>query len=156
MSYTIRGIPYFLIDRFWSFAVPYIKRALDHTNGEFYLEDILERCHSRDMQLWLISHDASRIVGAGVTEIVQHPRRTYCRIVTLSGSKFSEWASIVEPTIEQFAISNGCDGIEAWVRRGFVPTLKQSGYKPFYVTVVKDIKHVELDSTKQPETENQL
>lgn len=137
--YTIRGIPVPLLDRFWPFAIPYIKRALDHASGEFEVEDVKTFCTNRDMQLWLISHNAERVVGAGTTEIIIYPRRKICRIVTLSGSNFKEWASIVEPALLEWAQANGCDGMEAWVRRGFVPTLKEMGYSPKFNCVIKDI-----------------
>jgi len=140
LPYTVRLIPPVLVTRFWPFALPYIKRALDRMAGEIAAEDFYEFCLAGDMQLWLIMGEGGRIVGAGTTELVHYPRRKLCRIVTLAGSKFPDWAPMAEPVIADWARTQGCDGVEAWVRRGFVPQLEALDYRPRFVAMLRDLK----------------
>ena len=139
MDYNIRGIPPQAVDGLWRFAEPYIKRALDHTFGELSPEDVMKMCASSDMQLWMISKE-KRIVGAGTTQIVCYPQMKVCRIVTLAGSEFDEWMDIAHMNLELWAESMGCEAMEAYVRKGFVPKLGQIGYKHRYSVCNKSLK----------------
>lgn len=139
--YAVRGIPGVLIERFWPFALPYIKRALDHASGEYLPDDLLRACLNQDMQLWLVSNEEGSIVGAITSEIISYPQRTLCRIITLTGRDFQKWVKDAEKTIIEWAREQGCDGMEAWVRRGFIPFLKDIGYRPQYSVVVKDFPY---------------
>lgn len=136
--YQIQGIPFNLVEHFWNFAVPYIKRALDHTTGEFSPEDFKQSCLNRNMQLWLISR-GTRIVGAGTTEIIIYPRRKHCRIITLAGANFPEWAEFTNEIIAAWAKSQGCVAVEAFTRKGFVPKLTALGYKHKNSVLIKEI-----------------
>lgn len=139
MDYNIRGIPSQAVDGLWRFAEPYIKRALDHTYGELSTDDIQKFCSNGDMQLWMISR-GTRVVGAGSTQIVCYPQMKVCRIVTLAGSEFGEWMDIAHMNLELWAESMGCDAMEAYVRKGFVPKLGQIGYKHRYSVCNKSLK----------------
>lgn len=136
----VRGIPAAIVERFWPLAEPYIKRALDHTHGELLPADLLRRCLDRDIQLWLISRE-KRIFGAATTEIVVYPQRKHCRIITIAGSDFDSWRANAAEQIEQWALEQGCDAMEAFVRKGFVPKLEQLGYHHKQSVVVKELKH---------------
>lgn len=137
-AFLVRGIPSTHVAHFWSFAQPYIKRALDHTAGELHPADLERLCVERLCQLWLVSSEV-RIVGAGVTEVVSYPQRKHCRIITLAGSQFDAWKRDAHTVIEQWAVEQGCDAIEAHVRRGFVPKLIDIGYKHMYSVVLMDL-----------------
>lgn len=137
-DYNFQRIPVELVDRFWHYAEPYIKRALDQTGGEFTPEDILLFCKEDVIHLWLVSEGA-RVVGAVTTEVVIYPRRKHLRIATLAGSKGLEWTGLVDTILAKWAKSLGCDGIEAFVRKGYVPTLIKYGYQHKYSTVIKDL-----------------
>lgn len=138
-KFRIRGIPANLVDKFWPFAEPYIKRALDHTSGEFLSSDLRSLCKDRVVQLWLVS-EGERVIGAVTTEIVVYSQRKHCRICTIAGSKAPEWADLLFDTIiPDWAKENKCDGIEAFCRKGYVPKLLEHGFKYKYAAVVKDI-----------------
>lgn len=134
----VRGVPVAALPNFWPLALPYIKRALEHTHGELTPDDLLERCLTRDIQLWLISRE-KRIFGAATTEIVVYPQRKHCRIITIAGSDFESWGADAATQIEAWAHEQGCDGMEAFVRRGFVPKLQAMGYRHRQSVVVKEI-----------------
>jgi hypothetical protein len=138
MTFNVRNIPAPLVERFWPYAEPYIKRALDHTSGEFRPEDIQSFARDSYIQLWLVN-EGNRVVGAVTTEIVTYPNRKHCRVITLAGSKAAEWTGLVDTIIADWARSEGCNAVEAFVRKGYVPVLAKHGFKFKYSVIVKDV-----------------
>lgn len=138
-DYQIRGIPVNALGKLWRFAEPFVKRALDHTFGELSCGDIESLCHDREMQLWMIV-EGTKVVGAGTTQLVNYPRMRTCRIVTLAGSQFDEWMHLAHAHIEVWAVDQGCDAMECYVRKGFVPKLLGLDYKHRYSVVHKSLK----------------
>lgn len=138
-QFNIRGIPANLIDHFWQLAEPYIKRALDHSCGEFLPSDIKSLCKDRIVQLWMIN-EGEKVIGAATTEIVNYPRKCHCRVITLSGSRFKEWVGEFDIILCAWAKQQGCQAIEAYVRKGFVPVLNNYAFKHLYSAVVKDLQ----------------
>ncbi len=137
-KFKVRGIPAPVLDRFWPLAEPYIKRALDHTRGEFTPADIKAYCKDRVIQLWLVSEN-ERVIAAATTEIITYPRNKHCRVVTLGGSRAVEWTQLLFATLDEWAKEQGCDAMEAFVRKGYVPVLANYGYKHMYSAVFRDI-----------------
>lgn len=135
---TVRGIPANLIEKFWHYAEPYIKRALDHGSGEFTIEDFKMLCMERDVQLWLVNR-GNRVIGAVTTEIVIYPRRKHCRVITLAGSDFASWVGLVDDTLSEWAKANGCIAIESYVRKGLVSKMDSFGYKHKHSVLIKDL-----------------
>lgn len=137
-TYWVRGVPAALVETFWHYAVPYIKRALDHANGEFDPADFRSFCQSRDMQLWIVARQG-RVVGAATTEVIIYPRKKTLRVVTLAGSEFEHWVHLADEAFEQFARGLGCAGVECYVRRGFVKKLEPIGYKLRHCMLLKEL-----------------
>lgn len=137
-KYRVQGIPAPLIERFWPLAEPYIKRALDRASGEFLPSDIKTLLKDKLIQLWLVSEN-ERIIAAVTTEIVNYPQRKHCRVITLGGSKASEWVGLIDTIVCAWAKENGCVAMDASVRQGLVPSLKELGYTAKSVIVVKEI-----------------
>lgn len=138
-KFNIRGIPANLVNRFWPLAEPYIKRALDHAAGEFRPLDLRDYCKDRTVQLWLVSEN-ERVIAAITTEIINYPRKRHCRIVTLGGTKAPEWTELADIIISEWAKDQGCQAMEAYVRKGYVPVLAGHGYKHKYSAVFKELE----------------
>ena len=139
-TYNIRGIPAELLNRYWPFAVPYIKRALDRTTGELTIEDYRRFADAAQIQLWLV-HDGTRIRGAATTEIVRFPKINRLRVLTVGGANFDLWADALDLKLREWALTNKCDGIEAYVRKGFVKRLRDAGYQHKLSMVWRPIEH---------------
>lgn len=139
MTFQIRGIPANLVEHFWQLAEPYVKRALDHASGEFLPIDLKNFCKDRVVQLWMISEN-EKVIGAATTEIVNYPRRRHCRVITISGSRFKEWAGEFDIIICGWAKQQGCQAIEGYVRKGFVSVLNNYAFKHKYSAVLKEIQ----------------
>ena len=137
-QFLIQGVPAQLIPRLWSFAEPYIKRALDHASGEIVVDDLKLWCMERDVQLWLVA-EGERIIGAATTEIVIYPRKKHCRVITIAGSRFVEWVDDMDTTLCKWAAAQGCDAMEAHVRKGFVKKLEPLHYKHLHSVVIKKL-----------------
>lgn len=137
-EFHVRQIPPSLVDRFWQYAEPYIKRALDHTSGEWSPDDLKMFVKDNMIQLWLVS-EGDRVVAAITTELVNYPNRKHCRVITLAGSKAPEWTPHVDTILCDFARAEGCNGMEAFVRKGYVPVLAKFGYQPKYTVIVKEL-----------------
>ena len=137
--YNIKGIPAEHVEGLWRFAEPFIKRALDHTFGEVSAEDLKKMCLARNAQLWMAQKE-NRIIGAGITTIIDYPQMKVCRIITISGSDFDEWKDMCCMHIECWAEAQGCVAMEAYVRRGFVPKLLEIGFRHRYSVVHKSLK----------------
>lgn len=138
MEYNIRGVPAVAVEKLWHFAEPFIKRALDHTFGEISASDIRDFCTRQEMQLWMITK-GDRVYGAGATQIVVYPQMKVVRIVALAGTEFDQWMDRSHAAIEVWATENGCTAVECYVRKGFVPKLKEIGYKHRYSVVHKSL-----------------
>lgn len=136
--YLIQGIPASAVEHFWPFAEPFIKRALDHANGEFSSDNFKSMCKDRVFQLWLVSKE-KRIFGAITTQIVVYPQRKHCRIITVAGSDFSNWIDLANKILDAWAKEQGCNAMEACVRKGLVPKLTTLGYKHKRSFVTKEL-----------------
>lgn len=138
-QFHIQGIPPALVDKFWPFAEPYIKRALDHSAGEYSHLDLKEFCKNTAAQLWLITHH-ERVIAAVTTQLIAYPKRSCCRIITLAGSHAEEWTEpVLLPAITAWAKTHGCTVLDAQVRKGYVPKLIQYGFKHKCSTVFREI-----------------
>ena len=134
----MRGIPAHGIEPLWHYAEPYIKRALDHTNGELTVADFKQLCLDQSVQLWLVNR-GNRVVAAITTEIINYPHRKHCRVITLAGSDFSSWVGLVDSTLAAWATELGCHAIESYVRKGLVAKLDAFGYKHKHSVLVKPL-----------------
>lgn len=137
-AYTIRAIPAALIPRFWPLAEAYVRRALDRATGEFSSDDLYRFLRQSLLQLWLV-YDGTRVIGAVTTEIVVFPKRRRLRVITLSGMSLDAWVDELDTRLQEWALTNRCDGIEAYVRKGFVPYLGRQGYKHKLTMVYKPV-----------------
>ena len=138
-DFHVRSIPASLVDRFWQYAEPYVTRALDHTSGEFTPDDIRRFAKDNYIQLWLVS-EGNRVVAAVTTEVVVYPQRKHLRVITLAGSKAPEWTGQVDTILAEWAKSQGCNALEAFVRKGYVPTLTKLNWVYKYATIVKELE----------------
>lgn len=128
------GVPSEHVDAVWHLVERFISRALEYSDGEYWPEDIKALCASREMQLFVFG-DGSGVKGAGVTQIIKYPRKTYLDMVL--------WAS--DAPFEEFGPHLA--KIEEWAKAlGAVPRLfgrrgwgkKLTGYAPKYTVFVRE------------------
>lgn len=115
----------------------FIQSALEHGGGELNSDDIMRLCCERDMQLWVVTREGVA-VGAATTEVIVYPNKKRIRIVTLGGSEFEKWATLLDGILIGWAKENEAVGSEVFVRKGFTKKLSDLGYKERYIAMSKD------------------
>ena len=129
----------------WPGARPLIEKALVHAEGGLTTTDILRFVLTGAQELWVGFQDTD-IFTALITEIIQYPRSKTLRIITFAtttGHDMDIWYDGIMDQLEEFGRANGCDGIEAWCRKGLARKLD---WDHTYAVVFKTIKQ-----TKQGE-----
>ena len=126
ISVAPKSIPYM-----WHQVKPLIDKALVHSNGELISDDVLEFLLSKRQNL-VVGYDNPKegsykeILMAGVTEVIQYPRKRVLRVIawaTKSGHDGAGWLTLFD-TIEYIGKKSGCDYIEAWTRKGMAKKMK--------------------------------
>ena len=122
MSLYISGIPSDRINEVWEDCEPYIEMGNGKSRDEMSVMDIYKRLSEARMQLWLVFDDDREIISVLTTEIIEYPRKTTCRIVTLGGQDLDLWVEKLLDTLEQWALENNLvneiwnleEGIDGW------------------------------------------
>jgi len=115
-----KDVPYI-----WPEVAYLINKGLSHSNGEADADSFFLPIYTGQQYLW-IGFDEGDINSALVCEVLKYPLRTSLFIhiwATRSGRDYEKWMS-KWPSITNFAKINGCDFIEAKVRKGLAKKLK--------------------------------
>ena len=139
MSLYISGIPSDRINEVWEDCEPYIEMGNGKSRDEMSVEDIYKRLSEARMQLWLVFDEDREIISVLTTEIIDYPRKTVCRIVTLGGKDLDIWVQDWLETIEAWALENDCVAMETVCRKGFIKKLERFGYENAYTVLVKEL-----------------
>lgn len=113
-------VPPPMVATVWPQALALLQPAIDLTRGCYEPEDVLAFCESGETQLWL-AVEGEEIIAAYVTEIVNYPRKRRIR-ATFAGSRphtMKEWLEPMVHSIELASRQWGCQGIEAFGRKGW-------------------------------------
>ena len=108
----------------------HIENALKHANHSHSVLDVLDAIKSGKAQFFSMENSAI------VTEIVDYPQKSVCRI-WLAGGDMDELLE-AEKHIAAIAKSIGCTGMEIIGRKGWERVL--TDYKPTAVVLVKDLE----------------
>ena len=139
MNLYISGIPSERLNEVWEDCEPYIAMGNGKSRDEMSVTDIYERLSEARMQLWLVFNEDKDIISVLTTEIIDYPRKTVCRIVTLGGKDLDIWVEDWLETIEAWALENDCVAIETVCRKGFIKKLERFGYENAYTVLVKEL-----------------
>ena len=136
---ALMGIRQDMVQSIWEQAKPHLEKALEHSDGEFKIDDVLQFLLDRAMQLWVLydisTHD---VVMAGCTEIIDYPRSKICRVVLMGGLSMDLWQAQT-PVFEDWAREQGCTQMETLVRKGLAKKLTGLDYKQVYQVCRKNI-----------------
>ena len=136
---ALMGIRQDMVKAIWEQAKPHLEKALEHSDGEFKIDDVLQFLLNRAMQLWVLydisTHD---VVMAGCTEIVVHSNKKICRVVLMGGLSMDLWQAQT-PVFEDWAREQGCVQMETLARKGLAKKLAQLDYKQIYQVCRKEI-----------------
>ena len=132
-------LPY--ISQAWPYVEGYVEKGLEHTMREFDPWDVYQELRRGAAQLWLIVDEEKNLHGCVITEILQYPRRTSCRIWITAGEHLVKWNDAIE-VIEAWARYRGCDLLCAVARQEWTHQAKKHGYTTvhhaYYKTLVNN------------------
>lgn len=132
------------VDRYWSLLKFMIIQGLDHTGNLMTEADLKKEIKQGYHQLFIMfgSTDGyeSKVFGVFVTRITDHAQKRQCEVLLLAGKERQLWEDQVTTTIEDLAMSNGCDRISILARPGWKKLGDRHGYKIKNVEFVKEIK----------------
>ena len=109
----------------WKEVESLIDKALSHATEEIYASDFLVPILQGKIFLW-IGTEEDEIETVFICEPQHHARQTSLfihGIATKSGHGYENWHPLLED-IKNFGKINGCDFIEAKVRKGLAKKLK--------------------------------
>lgn len=117
----------------------YIENAIEYSNNEVTIDSIVKELYTGYKQLWVISDDRFKIVGACVTELSNYPNKRVVRIILLGGTGLDSWAKLVSDTIGSWGKGFGATAIEVIGRKGWIRVLEKQGYKLAYFHLLKEV-----------------
>lgn len=123
------------IDHVWPLVVPLLQRAVERSQNDYALADILGLLRSKAFQLW-VWDAGSGIEACAITTITNYPRRRICQIPFLAGSKMRDWLT-VEAVLREWARDKGCSQLEGYCRDGWLRVLKN--WRKVWSTMRSDI-----------------
>ena len=118
-------------------ALPFIKKALEQTDHELTVQEILSDIADHKRQLWLIKADGEFIAGV-VTQIYSYPSLKIGEITLASGEDYEAWnhyTDLIEPWFKE----KGCEIVQVVGRRGWVRHLKDKGFTERYTIMRKGL-----------------
>lgn len=127
-------VPQDSIDIWWGQLFPWIEDFCLYSQGSFDPPFILETIRSGFMQPWVVKKD-EKIIAVWLTEIRKTAVKEFVMIVA-TGQEMKEWADFL-PSLEKYAIANGCKKMVGVARPGWEKILKPSGYKKTHVQMEK-------------------
>ena len=110
----------------WHEIKPLIDKALARCAEDVNGNDLLPSILDRRAYLWLVT-DGTNLESVCLGEFCEYPRKKSFYIhawATKSGHKYDEGMATFNDTVVNFAKINGCDFIEAKVRKGLAKKLK--------------------------------
>lgn len=113
----------------WERCTPYIEAALDYANHSHNIGDVRRAIEIGNAQFFPLENSAI------VTEIVDYPKKSVCRI-WLAGGDLDELIH-AEKHIARWAKQIGCHGMEIIGRKGW--QRKLSDYRDTSVVLVKEL-----------------
>ena len=126
------------LDFYADIVSEYISRALEHTDNEISLKDILSDIANQKRQLWIIKHN-NRYIAAIVTQIYSYNTGVKIGEITLAGGKDHYlWDHFTDVVGEWFK-SQGCSLIDIIGRPGWQRLYRDRGFKTAYVQLRKKL-----------------
>ena len=129
-----------MIPLVWVTVSPMIEKAIEHSNGELCINEILERLIKKEMILLTVSVE-SEIIAALTIEKREFPSgKSILNVTTAGGSDLNIWLGKINEVIDELAIEHGCSEIYIIGRAGWIKALKDIGYGKIHTVVSKKLE----------------
>lgn len=126
------------IGQYQDIAIPFIKSALEHTDGETSLGHILSDIATQKRQLWLI-RDKGDFIGAVVTEIsITQSGQKIGDVTLTSGWNYPLWNHFID-VVSMWFKEMGCTAVQVVGRQGWERRLAGKGFAKRYVVLKRGL-----------------
>ena len=132
MSYVVTGIPQLIVPLIWDQAEPFLKDAVDESNGETSLELVYSDALSGDGLLVLIYKDKTVVGAANLRKQIFETGKEALMVNLLGGTNMQEWINDAHYVATQIAKAKGCSEVYCVGRAGWEKVLKGIGYSKAY------------------------
>lgn len=137
MIVEIRLLPPDKIPEFWTEIYPHITAAMEHSRGEFTIQDVMDNTSQNLWQVWITVNADRRIDGAGLTCLSPFPNALACEIISFGSTNTNrDWLPLIHD-IEKWAVEQECDRVIFQGRSGWEKVMTPLGYSKWHVTVGK-------------------
>jgi hypothetical protein len=125
----------------WIEVAPLITKALAHSTEELTADEMLRPIINGECFLWIVVDENESIESVCFGQFAEYPVKKSFFIhgwSTKSGYNFNEVMETFNDSVVNFAKINGCDFIEAKIRKGLTKKLKQLNWNDThsYVTLI--------------------
>jgi hypothetical protein len=138
------------LDATLPFVENWIKDGVNSMRGRMGYEDMIELLRKGQCQLW-VAGKGDKIQACLITEIVIYYRRKICCLRICVGHNRYLWQSYMK-NLEDWAISQGCNGMEAIARKGWSRILKD--WKTTHYFIEKDLTNGQFTKATDAEHGN--
>lgn len=131
----------------WPVVAPLLAPCVEMLSGEYVLEDVYAFVYKGLWQMWAVVEPPDKVFAVVVTEVVKYPRKQILRVVLLGGAEVEKWIDLFK-YIEDWAISVGCKGAEAWCRPGMSKQLRTLDFISKCTVCTKDFQEPEHETIR--------
>lgn len=137
---SVSAVPPEQVDFVWSQVEPMVKRGLAHGMGDSTTSEHIKAAIQRGESILWAVHQESDVIAIVVIEVVRYPAKTTLLAALIAGSRFAEWAPMVQELLRDYADLIGADTIETSVRDGLTKWLAPMGWKR--KATIMELEHV--------------
>jgi len=133
------------VEKYWPLADFMVREALRYSGRFAEAEDIKEAIRHAEMQLFLaFGHEGdglNKVFAVTVTRITDLERLRQLEGIICTGTKRELWQEKMANMMEIFAKQGNCDRICMLMRPGWSRIMKEFGWQPKHIEMVKEINH---------------
>lgn len=121
----------------WAAVKPFLDRWVASCHGELTTESIFNSALAGLMHVFIFTAEGD-IKLVAVTEFVQYAKKKALRLVAVVGENARVTLKFM-PAIEQWAVANGADCLEAWAAPHAEKYVEKLGLTPVYKLMRKSL-----------------
>lgn len=133
-----RVTPEHIVPALQAFAREFDRALIEHSEGERTIQDYFDLLVASRAQLW-VAAEPGKLVAMAITRLVDYPQFRRLSFDLLVGKDLAKLFPLFDH-IAAWAVREGAQQVEAWVRPGLRRALEPLGFRRSYEIVVKDLK----------------
>ena len=123
----IQYVPLAAVHKVWGIVAPFLEEALDHSNGDYTVEQVKVYISGGEWLLLVAVDDADVVCGAAAMKFYNRPSDRVAFVVAMGGKLITS-----QDTFDQFkgyCVANGATVVEGTARESTVRLWTRYGFK---------------------------